>query len=462
MAYKIQIMQSNATIIRSCRVADRSSIGSSHSSSTWRGLLHEKVSTVCLAVFGCLGLYIALSLCYKHYLVKYYEYYGFSFEAPCEGAVLLHLALIVFFSLQLVRLFSEVTVTNITLVLMVILNLIPATVMFTYKPALHEFFYYCYWVTLIVLSRVIVPLHRGRGYSETVSVFKAASIIIFLVLLYSWGAYAHFNIQLDVLDVYGTRLESRSYAIPTVLLYAISTSNILIPLLIVWAWQNKQWFYLTLQCLSALIYFWMYAVKLFLLLILLACVICFLYKRQLHLRYYPLAFMLLVLIGLAAAQIMGRSMLIDLLIRRGMFVPVRLDYAYFDFFTNHAPDYFRSSILRYFGYKSAYSGQAGIADLSFLIGLEYFGSISMRANNGLFSDAFANLGIAGTFFMPLLITALLKAFDTASEGHDEHLVLLLSIAISSALISSSFFTNLVTHGLLFLLVFVYLLPRNSL
>src|SRR5699024_3901257 len=90
-------------------------------------------------------------------------------------------------------------------------------------------------------------------------------------------------------------------------------------------------------------------------------------------------------------KIFFKSILIShLFIRRIDFSTNFISSYYFDYFTNNIPDHFRSSFLRYFGLSSPYL----LYDRSLgeFIGRKYMRE-GINLNNGLISDAVANIGI---------------------------------------------------------------------
>src|SRR5699024_5500416 len=117
-----------------------------------------------------------------------------------------------------------------------------------------------------------------------------------------------------------------------------------------------------------------------------------------------------------------------------------LNYFYFDFFSINEFDYFRQSLLGNLGIKSPYSTR-----IARIIGSNYYGG---GANNGLFSDAYYNLGTWGIIIMPLLIILALRLLDACTEGLSNKISIATVIILSINFISSSFFTVMISHGFL--------------
>lgn len=135
-------------------------------------------------------------------------------------------------------------------------------------------------------------------------------------------------------------------------------------------------------------------------------------------------------------------------------MPAYIQYCFFDFFTSHTPDFFRQSFLRFFGFTSPYP------NLAYMIGNIYLKQSNLSANNGLISDAVANMGYLGIFIMPICLGFVLKLLDNASEKLDVRLYIALALYTSIMLTNSFLFTVLLTHGLLVVILLLKSMERD--
>ena len=106
-----------------------------------------------------------------------------------------------------------------------------------------------------------------------------------------------------------------------------------------------------------------------------------------------------------------------------------------------------------FGFVSPYSEK-----IPKLIGAQYY--LNSYANNGLFADAYSNLGVVGVFIMPILIVLALKILDYCSYDLDIRFCSAVIFISSYTLLSSSFFVVMLTHGFLLSCLIMYLIPRR--
>ena len=142
-------------------------------------------------------------------------------------------------------------------------------------------------------------------------------------------------------------------------------------------------------------------------------------------------------------------------LRRVLAMPAQLNCFFYDYFSQpeNQYDYFRQGIVGKFGFESPYD-----TVIYKVIGGEYYGNWEMLANNGLIGDAYYNLGWFGLIIMPILVVLLIKVIDACSAGLPKQTLLGIIIAVTYWLITSSFFTLFFTHGVAFLLLFLYFMP----
>ena len=91
--------------------------------------------------------------------------------------------------------------------------------------------------------------------------------------------------------------------------------------------------------------------------------------------------------------------------------------------------------------------------------LEFFWGL--HANNGLFSDAMANFGLLGVVIMPILLVAVLRFFDKCTIGLDRSLIIAAAFQISLSIHSTALGTAMLSGGILLLILFCRLCPRES-
>ena len=134
---------------------------------------------------------------------------------------------------------------------------------------------------------------------------------------------------------------------------------------------------------------------------------------------------------------------------RMLFVPSEYHYYYYDYLSIREKLYFRQSFLRYF-FSDPYPDT-----LSVLIGSDrkynFSGSYS-NANNGLFSDAYANLGLVGVFIYPIIISLSILFLSRQMKKISPFAEKTISVMLLMSLMSAGLLQLIITGGVLILLI----------
>lgn len=337
------------------------------------------------------------------------------------------------------------------ILLMFIISFVPFTSMVRFG-AFNTKFVLCntiYWLFLLVFIKDfhlkrIVKLRRTKKHIIHDNHIKILTLLSFFVVLYVSGRYTGFRFNFDLLNVYTLRSEARLYDLPTVLAYAFSWTRTVNSILIAYFMRKRNWVWAGTCLVVQLLNFGVDGSKITLFLAIFAVAINLLPRFQLvtinKLIIAGVTSITAICLGIYA--FFNSLIPVSIITRRLFFVPVFIQSNYFDFFTTHTPDFFRQSFLRFFGFHSPYS------NIPYLIGNLYSNQSSMSANNGLISDAIANLGVLGIIIMPFVLSLVLKILDKVSYGLDVRLYITVALYIAIMLTNSFLFTVLLTHGLI--------------
>ncbi|MCR2046969.1 hypothetical protein NSB25_06700 [Acetatifactor muris] len=287
-----------------------------------------------------------------------------------------------------------------------------------------------------------------------INIFGFASLA--LVLLISWK-YTGFRINLSILNVYELRSDAANFNLPTLLRYMFGWTRII----------NSIFFCLSLirgKKIRALVYFinqvlsfGIDGMKSSMFILVLDIFIFFLYKLNLYknsLNLLTFGFNLASIGAILEMVIINTKWLVYLIFFRMEFLPVHIGSQFYDFFTTHEPDFFRSSFLRWFGATSPYE------NINYMISGLYSGDYSSEANNGLISDAITNMGYIGIIIMPVILVLFFRLFDRCSQGINEYLILTLGVYCAITLSNMFFLPSLLTGGWLVATIIVLLIDRE--
>ena len=102
---------------------------------------------------------------------------------------------------------------------------------------------------------------------------------------------------------------------------------------------------------------------------------------------------------------------------RVLFLPAKIKFAYFDYFSKHEFVLFsQSTIGTLFGLESSYT-----QSIPNLIGAVYFNKPEMWTNTGFMADAYSNMGIIGMLLIAVFLSSILSLIDASLKGNNPKL-----------------------------------------
>ena len=409
---------------------------------------------------------IFLMICFSSYLVNAYGYYGFKNTISTSSlAISLFILIITFF---LIYKQKTDTYSRFIVYILVLINFVPSVVTFCYMPFsyIYLLLLVTYWLMMIFFVNVLNNIHfkdnskRFKSNIFNVYLVLVVELVVMLLVIRYTGINLNFSTVYDLRNIY---FQAK---IPTVLSYLYSAFKVVNPLLFVYLYNRKKMIGYSLSVIIQICAFLADGSKSTLFSLILAFIIIkYVQNRKINnfldndkLKYY-------ILLGLVAVNILGfiefriikTSFLYNYFIRRTFFLPPLLNHYYYDFFSIHSFDYFKQSFLGKLGFNSIYSMK-----IQNIIGQVYFSAPTMFANNGLFSDAYMNLGAIGMVFMPFLLCLALRFLDYCAKNVNSYYLIMVLISVSYTFISSSYFTVLLTHGFILLcLIILIILPKDG-
>lgn len=331
-------------------------------------------------------------------------------------------------------------------VMLYLIRAVPFTsyIQFTQQPFEFIFLNIVFWILLLTIlnSNVFNIRIKSRKYGGIIMCVALISIISVIIVS---GVYAHFRIQLSFEDVYDLREEAREYSMPTLLAYLYAATGNVIPILIVYyILAKKKWMVVALLLVGVLSFG--VAGQKSTIFKIFAC-IAMLYYVKIDLRKFILPLMIFIcIIVLSEYFIYQETTLAWLISRRMFYVPNMIDTLYYDYISQHGPLYFDTSA----------SG-----DLAFKLSDIYLNRDGGRSNNGLFSDAYTNLGGLGVLVFPVIFAVILKSFSSVLAGQNKSIIVFSAFIISTTLNGSFISRSLMTHGLLLMFAVLLVMPNTN-
>lgn len=427
------------------------------------GIAAFTVSRFLQRVISIVLIRIALDWIYIAYTVPNHAWqYHFAYHPSLEMQLVSWAMLAL--TIPLVLLYESNRLSNLVIVTLYAVSFVPTTTIVAFQGVDSGFTltFLVYWIVLLVAG-IIAPQRIGskrEKVSQNPRVLGkwhigALAFVLFAVSVYINIRYTGFSITLDLSSAYDLREQAAEANMPSLLQLLFHMAKTCIPILIIFYLSVRKRLIAVLLCLAQVLLFSMDGGKSSLFSLLIALVLFFVFKK---ISIEPILWCItaFLLVSILEMQVIGTDNLLNYGTRRLFFVPSVLNFDYFSFFSSHPIDFYRQSLFSKIGFASFYP-----IPIANVIGLNSLGDASIYANNGLYADAFANLGFIGMLVMPIVFVAFLRFIDYCSRGLSVALASPLFVGAAYTLFSSSFFTALVTHGLLINCVVAYLLPREG-
>lgn len=317
-----------------------------------------------------------------------------------------------------------------------------------------EFLVYCF---VFCLAYIIIPDFKiKRPQKNYLAIVLGYMMLIFsIAIIYIWFVYADHRLSLVIDQIYVARAEATTNDLSLCLKYIYVIAKNILPLVIVYyLYQKKYWMMIWSSILQYLIFVYDGSKTTVVALVLSLISYFIFFKIKNAERYYPLFFAGGTFVGLMEYILIHHTVIIHYFIRRVLMGPSIIHYYYFDFFSDHKPDFFLGTILRRFGFVSDYN-TLGIPRT---IGQLYMHNVDNSVNNGLFSDAISNMGYIGFLIMPVMVMIVIKILQTVSRDLPIYIPVSCCFMVVFTIMSNSFFSFFITHGFLFFIIILYLWP----
>lgn len=349
--------------------------------------------------------------------------------------------------------FSKTVVYTLFLLIYAPFSIMVSHGMYTVKFVVS---YNIYWFVFIFFLAFVSRYRQKRririkneiNTEKLIYVFGFSSLV--LIMFISWK-YTGFRVSTDLINVYDLRSDAANYNIPTILRYLFGWTRVINLMCFLYALIQNNRHMTVLFFFNQLLSFGIDGMKSSLLILFLALAIYILYRFKMYFNSYNLLALGINVVSMASIieMIVTKSKwIVYLVFFRMEFLPVHIGSQFFDFFTKHEPDYYRTSFLRLFGVQSPYM------NINYMISGLYSGDYASEANNGLISDAITNMGYVGIIIMPLILVLFLRVFDRYSQGIHTYYLLVLGIYYAIVLSNMFFLPSLLTGGWIIVLLLV--------
>jgi hypothetical protein len=399
-----------------------------------------------------------LSLVYNDYISEIYNYTGFKNEFVFNKLLLSIVSIILFYLSIGSRHFK-----CIYFHVMLAFTFIPSLVLFSCGGQTYDFFIY----SVLCCSAVVISASIFNP--KIVTIFKINEsqflgillglTVVYIVVIILNGGLKYWNLNISA--VYDFRRESAAN-LPGIFGYLSPLmGKVIIPMLICISILKKKWSFTIIGIIFSIVLFGLTAHKapLFFPVVIMAMY----YMAQFNLPKMLLFALILVCIVSYFDFSNGSSVdggfygwFGDLAARRALMVPVLLNANYIDYFTSSGNYFWANSKFTFGLIEPPFSISA-----PYQIGKIYFGNEEMSADTGWIGSGFGNAGLVGALIYSILIGYVIALFSNISKKIGRNFTISTTIVVMLVIFTSTdFTTSLLTHGLLFLIFFLIIIPEK--
>jgi hypothetical protein len=308
------------------------------------------------------------------------------------------------------------------------------------------YFFAIYFIGNSLKLRIRVPVMRENQKIFFLAVISIVLIVPFVVI---FGPHLDFQ-NLLLSNIYESRDVEMTLSNPYTDYLYTPLSNIIIPLFLLLAMLHKEY-------LKA---FFAFALLMFMFLVgghklvffgVFLIVIFYYGNYQQKALIFVTGSILLTIMSIISFHLFHNYLITGFVTRRVFFLPALLEVAYFDFFDSNYMLWSDSVLRSFFTYPYEISTRN-------LIGQYALGNVKTNANNGIISDGFMNFGVIGSLINIVLVSFIYGIFKTLNINERFFgLIFLLFFTFYS----SYFFTSMLTHGVILLIVISYIFLRDT-
>ena len=358
---------------------------------------------------------IVLDLTYVFIHKDLYAYYGFGFEPDALKTVISWvLFVVVAFCISSKR----TNCRTLFLYTVMCLSLTPVFVYYQYNPEAKTWMLVAQAAMLVIMDIIMNRVNwfanftvKKASYS---SKFLRGSVFIILAVYFAFVFLKNGMPSFDMLSFENIG-EIRENSDASLLLGLVQNviCKIVIPVLMMIFFLKRKWIPFVFVLIIQLYTYTVTGFKTFLFIPVVIIGLSIFYKldiNRLMLRALPIVCICCSLLYLWFDEIYPYALINE----RVLFLPAKIKFAYFDYFSANEFAYFSQTTFgMLFGSESAYT-----QPIPNIIGDVYFGKPDMWTNTGFMADAYSNMGIFGMLLISVALAFILSWVDMTLKGND--------------------------------------------
>ncbi|MFW3596454.1 hypothetical protein ACN9S2_08400 [Pseudomonas aeruginosa] len=225
------------------------------------------------------------------------------------------------------------------------------------------------------------------------------------------------------------------------------------PVLFAWGVYRRQWFYLVLGIVNALVLWGAFGQKYPFVVLFLIYGLMVYFRRfgQVRVSWVICALLMLLLLGALEHEVFGYSFLNDYFLRRAFIVPSTLLGAVDQFVSQFGSNYYRDTLL------GALLGHGRAEPLSFRLGTEIFNNPDMNANVNFFAIAYMQLGYVGVMAESMLVGGSIVLMNFLFSRYGAFMAIPVALLFTTKILEQSLLTVMLGSGVFLMLLFLALI-----
>lgn len=404
-----------------------------------------------------IAIKISLEYSYITFVFPLFNYEGFYLDISIIKAIESYVFLTLILVIILTYLDWRNIPSRIGVYIILIMLYIPLSSLFWLQNQPRTFFY-TITISLIIIILIISFSPRTNnialkeGPQLILFTLGTISIVVYGMLLFNGGIE---RINFNILDGYAYREafnESSNWMLDYLLTWQAYVVNLVI---LAFALYNNKRLLSIFIVIMQIFLFSMANFKSFLFAPFLLIGFHFLNKTKFKnnlLLTFSIGTFLLIIMSNVITKVTENILIESIFVRRLFFVPSKLHYVYYSFFED-LEKYKLSHSIFGFIIDNKYS----ISPVA-LLARDYYGR-EFSPNVGFFGDAYVNFGLMGIIFFSIIYAFLLKLIDSLTFSIPSNLTIAILVIPLMALVNSAFLTSLLTHGILFAILILWLVNQ---
>lgn len=415
------------------------------------------IPKVIVLYIGLIFFRVLVDYSYENIIAVLFDYQNYLINPSTNSILISWLFYLSLFPL-ISKSFNKSSISTNIVSLLVLISLVPTTTLISYNksyPISYILLMYLYWCILLITVNFLPTIRIFKiNKSKSELIVNAVTVILILTIIAISYKHTGLRFHLNLMTVYDLREEAREFQINFFIGYLSTFADNILPILLVHYLFQKKYFYSFIVSLTIFVNFGISGTKQVLFLFFFSIISYLLINSFRPVKAFLGYFILLIIFCITEYFMIGTWFVSLFSLYRIFFIPAKLHFVYYNFFSVNELDYFRQSALKWL-LESPYK-----INIGFLMGEEDIGEIAARANNGLFSDAYFNFGVIGIILFPIILVVILKLLDAAVKDLNGKIKFMIVITITFILLNLPITTGLISAGVLPLIFILYFIPRG--